>query len=149
MHRALLIPLLVSVFFLTWSVGVAPAAGPVPAGVTAMALAGGAELGWQPVVGASSYVVYRNGTPVTPPAGITTTSFTDTGLANGTSYAYTVRSVSGGVESADSTQVQATPVTRACSSVNPVVLENCYPGNSGFLPRTAQPMPTGVEGFAT
>ncbi|MDX6476157.1 MAG: hypothetical protein QOH95_1668, partial [Gaiellaceae bacterium] len=149
MQRALLILLLVGIF-LTCSVGVADAAGPVaPTGVSAIALDAGVELAWQPVVGASAYVVYRDGTPVTPPAGIATTSFTDTGLANGTSHTYVVRALSGGIESLDSATIQATAVARSCSGGNPVTIENCYPGNTGFLPRAAAQLPTGVEGFAT
>ena len=70
-------------------------------------------------------------------------------LTDGTSYGYVVHAVSAGVESADSATVQVTPAARACASANPVVLENCYPGNSGFLPHAAAQLPTGVEGFAT
>ena len=117
-ERALRILLFVGVL-LAFSVGTAHAAGPgIPAGVTAIALDGGAEVAWQPVVGASAYVVYRNGAAVTPPAGVTATSFTDGGLTDGTSYAYVVHAVAGGVESPDSTTVQVTPVARTCSSSN-------------------------------
>lgn len=47
-------------------------------------------LGWNTVEGAVSYVVYRGGTNVGTSE---TASFTDTGLAAGTSYTYTVASV--------------------------------------------------------
>ncbi|MEV7022700.1 PHB depolymerase family esterase [Kitasatospora sp. NPDC093558] len=64
---------------------------PAPAGLTASA--GGPDsiaLSWQPVSGAASYQVFRDGAT----AGTTTgTSFTDTGLAAGTSYTYTVAAV--------------------------------------------------------
>ena len=43
-----------------------------------------------------------------------------------------LRAIAVGGESADSLAVQATPVSRGCSSGNEVVLENCYGGSSGW-----------------
>jgi hypothetical protein len=57
--------------------------------------------------GVTGYRVYRNGTQVASP---TATSYTDTGLTNGTSYAYTVKAIDGaGNLSASSASVSATP----------------------------------------
>ncbi|GAA1984750.1 hypothetical protein GCM10009838_53540 [Catenulispora subtropica] len=53
-----------------------------------------ASLSWNAVSGAASYNVYRGGTKVNT-AAVTATSFTDTGLAAGTSYSYTVAAVDG------------------------------------------------------
>jgi fibronectin type 3 domain-containing protein len=136
----------------------APSAGQpaAPAGATAIALDHAIELAWQPVTGATSYNVYRGTsvgsatTLVSPAAGVATPSFTDTTAANGSSYFYAVRAVSAGSESADSLVVQSTPVPRACSTGNAIVLENCYPGNNPWNVRnTATIAAGGIEGYAT
>jgi hypothetical protein len=127
-----------------------------PAGATGIALSGAVELAWQPVGGADGYTVYRGTSPtaiatrLTSATGITGTSYTDSTAANGTTYYYAVRAVGGGVESGNSAVVQARPVPRACSNGNPVVLENCYPGNTGWnVSATASVDSGGIEGFAT
>lgn len=63
-------------------------------------------LSWSAVSGATSYVVYRDGTSV---GTVATTTFTDTGLTNATTYAYRVTALTAGVESAASATVQVTP----------------------------------------
>jgi hypothetical protein len=127
-----------------------------PIGADAMARDGAVELAWHPVSGATSYNVYRGtsagsvSTLVSPVAGITTTTFTDSSAANGTAYFYAVRDVVGGVESANSLVIQSTPVPRACSTGNAIVLENCYPGNNPWNVRnTATIAAGGIEGYAT
>ncbi|MFF2750265.1 PHB depolymerase family esterase [Kitasatospora sp. NPDC058048] len=65
---------------------------PAPTGLTATAAAGSIALGWQSVSGASSYQVFRDDTQVGSTTG---TAFTDTGLAAGTTYRYTVAAVDG------------------------------------------------------
>lgn len=60
-------------------------------------------------VGVTGYKVRRGGTVVGTPSG---TSYTDTGLTNGTSYSYTVSAVdAAGNESAQTTAATATPVS--------------------------------------
>jgi outer membrane lipoprotein SlyB len=87
---------------------------------------------------------------LTAATGITGTSYTDTTAVNGTTYYYVVRSISGGVESANSLTVQSKPVSRACSTGNAVVLENCYPGNTGWKVVDPEAISGGgIEGFAT
>jgi hypothetical protein len=85
----------------------------VPAGV--MATAGNAQvsLSWTASSGATSYHVKRaavTGGPYTTVASPTTTSDTDTGLTNGTAYFYVVSALNSAGESANSTEVSATPV---------------------------------------
>ncbi|MFD4658843.1 PHB depolymerase family esterase [Kitasatospora sp. NPDC058444] len=65
---------------------------PAPTGLTATAAPGSVALGWQSVSGAASYQVFRNDSQV---GGVTGTSFTDTGLAAGTTYSYSVAAVDG------------------------------------------------------
>jgi poly(3-hydroxybutyrate) depolymerase len=89
-------------------VGTAPALQP-PAGVAVSgATSSSISLTWNAASGATGYNVYRNGTKVTP-SPVTSTSFTDSGLAASTSYSYQVSSTgNGGVESALSTAVSGT-----------------------------------------
>lgn len=61
-----------------------------PTGVTASgATTSSMVIGWNAVSGASGYHVYRNGSRVTS-SKVTSTSFTDSGLAAGTTYSWTV-----------------------------------------------------------
>lgn len=82
----------------------------------ASAVAGNAmvSLTWGSVTGATSYRVYRGttsgGEGTTPFAtNLTTPNFTDSGLTNGLTYFYQVTAVAGALESARSTEVNATP----------------------------------------
>ncbi|MFD4907059.1 extracellular catalytic domain type 1 short-chain-length polyhydroxyalkanoate depolymerase [Kitasatospora purpeofusca] len=80
---------------------------PAPSGLTATAT--GADivaLGWQPVTGAVSYRIFRDGTPVADPSG---TAWTDRGLSAGTAYGYAVAPVAAdGTEGARTTTVTVT-----------------------------------------
>jgi poly(3-hydroxybutyrate) depolymerase len=68
---------------------------PAPAGVgTSNATASSMQVGWSAVTGASGYNVYRNGSQVNASV-VAATSYTDTGLAPGTSYSWTVAAVDG------------------------------------------------------
>ncbi len=81
---------------------------PAPTNVTASAATSSSmAIAWGSVSGAVSYNVYRNGSKVNANA-LTATSYTDTGLAAATSYAWTVRGVSStGAEGTASTPVTA------------------------------------------
>ncbi|MFJ2193670.1 PHB depolymerase family esterase [Kitasatospora sp. NPDC087861] len=80
---------------------------PAPAGLTAAPVdQGSIALSWQAVSGATSYRVYRDGALAGSPTGAT---FTDTGLASGTAYGYTVAAVdTAGTVGARSAAVTAT-----------------------------------------
>jgi fibronectin type 3 domain-containing protein len=85
----------------------------VPAGV--MATAGNAQvsLSWTASSSATSYHVKRatvTGGPYTQVAAPTAASDTDAGLANGMAYFYVVSALNSAGESANSTEVSATPV---------------------------------------
>jgi fibronectin type 3 domain-containing protein len=85
-----------------------------PTGLTATAGNAQVSLTWTASAGATSYNVKRGttaGGPYTTPvaSGITTTSYTDTGLTNGTTYYYVVSAVNTNGESANSAQASATP----------------------------------------
>jgi fibronectin type 3 domain-containing protein len=76
-------------------------------------------LGWTAVSGATSYNLYYSTTSGVTPAngtkisGLTSSSYTQTGLTNGTTYYYVVTAVGTGGESAASNQASATPVAPA------------------------------------
>ena len=88
---------------------------PAPTGLAAVAGSAQVALTWSASSGASSYSIYRStssgGEGMAPiAAGLTTTSFTDTGLANGTPYFYKIAAVDSAGVSAQSAEVSATPV---------------------------------------
>lgn len=89
---------------------------PAPTGLAVTgATSTSVSLSWNAVSGAASYAVFRNGTQV---KSTTTTSYTDTGLASGTSYSYTVAAVDGsGTVGTQSAAVTGTPSAP---------LPNCY-----------------------
>jgi poly(3-hydroxybutyrate) depolymerase len=89
-------------------VGSAPALQPPSGLAVGSTTASSVSLSWNAASGATGYNVYRNGAKVTPTP-VTSTSFTDTGLAASTSYSYKVSSTgNGGVESALSAPVTGT-----------------------------------------
>src|SRR6266700_3497948 len=94
-------------------VSATPQAIPVaPTNVTATAGNAQVALSWSASSGATSYNVKRSttsGGPYTTISSPTTTSYTDTGLTNGTTYYYVVSAVNTAGESSNSTQVSATP----------------------------------------
>jgi fibronectin type 3 domain-containing protein len=95
-------------------VAATPTAAPpaAPGAVVATPGNGAVALSWGAVSGAASYRVYRSttsGGPYTLVASRTATSFSDSGLTNGTTYHYVVRAFNGTLESANSAQVSATP----------------------------------------
>jgi fibronectin type 3 domain-containing protein len=95
-------------------VSATPTAAPpvAPSGLVATPGNGAVSLTWDAVSGVTTYRVYgatTSGGPYTLVASPTTTSYINTGLTNGTTYFYVVRSFNGSVESVNSAQVSATP----------------------------------------
>jgi fibronectin type 3 domain-containing protein len=104
----------------------APAQAPAtPTGLTATASNAQVSLTWAASSTATSYNVKRattTGGPYTKISSPTTTSFTDTGLTNGTTYFYVVSAVNSTGESANSAQAGATPVAPTQPPVVPASL---------------------------
>lgn len=99
------------------------AAPPPPTGLTATAGNQKVSLTWSASSGATSYNVNRSttsGGPYTQVTNVTTTSDTDSGLTNGTTYYYVVAAVGATGTSANSSQVSATPVgtTSVTATIN-------------------------------
>ncbi len=96
-----------------------------PTGVQATAGDAQVSLSWTTSATASGYHVKRSttsGGPYTQVAAPTTTSDTDTGLTNGTTYYYVVSALNAAGESPNSTQVSAQPATATANvtiTVNP------------------------------
>jgi fibronectin type 3 domain-containing protein len=106
---------------------------PAPAAPTNLAATAGnaqVSLTWTASSGATSYNIYRStssggegSTPIA--AGITVTSFTDTGLTNGTTYFYRVAAVNAGGTSPQSGEASATPQGTG-STVTLIPTANAY-----------------------
>lgn len=88
------------------------AAPATPTGLAATAGDAQVALSWNASSGATSYDVYRSttsGGEVRYISGLTTTTYTDTGVTNGNTYYYKVSALTSGLESALSSEVSATP----------------------------------------
>src|SRR5205823_1894812 len=99
---------------LSWTYSTGSSTNPpgTPTNVVATAGNGQVGLSWSASSGATSYNVKRSttsGGPYTTVASPSTTSYTDTGLTNGTTYYYVVSAVNTAGESTNSGQVSATP----------------------------------------
>ena len=102
--------------------GSANSTGPAtPTGLTATPGSGQVTLSWNASSGATSYNLYRgttSGGETLWQSGITGTSFTDTGLTNGTTYYYEVTAVNSS-ESSKSSEVSATPANQPPAITTP------------------------------
>jgi fibronectin type 3 domain-containing protein len=111
----------------------APAqAPPAPTGVIATAGNAQVALTWSASTGATSYHVKRgtaSGGPYTQISAPTSTTLTDTGLTNGTTYFYVVSALNSSGESANSAQASATPVAPTQPPAAPAGLQ-ATPGNA-------------------
>jgi hypothetical protein len=132
---------------------------PTPTGLAAVAGNNQVALTWNTSSGATSYNVKRSTTSGSGYATIaspTTASYTDTTAVNGTTYYYVVSAVNGGGESANSSQVSATPVSPAppvptgvtASAGNNAVLVN-WTASSGATSYNVKRSTTSGSGYGT
>jgi fibronectin type 3 domain-containing protein len=96
-----------------------------PAGLAATPGNAQVSLTWTASSGATSYHVKRSTTSGTEAqiSAPTATSYTDTGLTNGTKYFYVVSAVNSGGESANSAEVSAAPTAPATPPATPTGLQ--------------------------
>ena len=99
---------------LTNEVSATPHVAPPTAPTSLIATAGNAKvsLSWTASSGATSYQIYRStasGDEILLQSGVTTTSFTNSGLTNGTTYFYKVAAINAGGISDLSSEASATP----------------------------------------
>jgi fibronectin type 3 domain-containing protein len=90
---------------------------PVPTGVSAAGTTGSVTVTWSASTGATSYNIYRSTTSggegtAAYATGITGLTYTNSSLANGSSFFYTVAAVSSGGTSAQSSEVTARPLAQ-------------------------------------
>ena len=132
-----------------------PAAPVAPTNLSAIAGTGQVILHWTASSGAASYDVYRvtdsgseNPTPIA--TGVTGTRFTDTGLANGTTYFYEVAAVNSLGTSSPSPEVSATLITLSPATLPGGTIGGSYSqlltaSESGFTYQvTAGSLPPGL-----
>jgi N,N-dimethylformamidase beta subunit-like, C-terminal/Fibronectin type III domain len=124
-----------------------------PTAVTGSAGNGSATLSWAAPAssGSSPITGYRVTTYVNATAqttvstGSTATTYTVTGLTNGTTYTFTVAAVNtGGTGQGSSPSNAVTP-----AALNPIQVENSQPGDPLWGDFAAPPDPTGVSGYAS
>jgi hypothetical protein len=108
---------------------------PPPTGLAATAGNAQVSLNWNVSTGAASYNVNRSttgGGPYATAANVTGTNFLDTGLSNGTTYYYVVSATNGYGESANSSQISATPPGPNLTTVSNFGFENPSIGSGIF-----------------
>jgi fibronectin type 3 domain-containing protein len=106
----------------------------VPANLAANAGNGSVTLTWAASSGANSYHVKRatsSGGPYAQVGSPASTSYTDSSVANGTTYYYVVSSLDSAGESTNSAQVSATPVSAATLTPTPPAAPTGLAANSG------------------
>ena len=106
--------------------GSGPQTPSAPAGLQAAAANAQVSLSWSASTGATSYHVKRSttsGGPYTQISAPTSTSFTDTGLTNGTAYFYVVSALNTAGESPNSAQATATPTAPVTTPPAPTGLQ--------------------------
>jgi fibronectin type 3 domain-containing protein len=130
-------------------VSVVPAAGatipPAPTGLTASAGNGSVGLAWNASTGATSYSIYR-GTAAGAEGGTaigtaTANSFTDTGLANGTTYYYKVTASNTAGTSPSSNEAHAMP-----SGSGTLLLSQGHPATASSVENAGLPPANAVDG---
>ncbi len=128
--------------------GTAP---PTPAGLAATAGNGSAALTWTASTGATGYSIYRGTAPgaeaATAIATATSTTFTDVGLVNGTTYYYKVAASNASGTSGTSNEASATPSGSGGGGGG--LLSQGHPATASSLENSGHPASYAVDGDTT
>jgi hypothetical protein len=120
---------------------------PAPTGLAATGGNGSVALTWNPSAGAASYSIYRGTAPggegATAIGTTASNNFTDTGLANGTRYYYTVTASNTAGTSASSNEASATP---SGSGGSGTLLSQGQPATASSVEGGAYPASAAVDG---
>ncbi len=111
-----------------------------PTGLKATAGSASVSLSWTGSSGAATYTLYRgtaSGAETLLRSGLTATGYSDTSLANGTTYFYQVSAANSAGESAKSGEASATPTAATTASQ--------LLGNPGFENGSSSPAPWAVS----
>jgi hypothetical protein len=122
----------------------------VPAGVTATGGNANVSLTWTASPSATSYHVKRStttGGPYTQVFTAAAATFTDTALTNGTHYFYVASALNSGGESANSSQVTATPVAPVAGTSTPLITS--FTPTSGSVGTVVTLTGSGLTGVST
>jgi fibronectin type 3 domain-containing protein len=134
---------------------------PPPGHVTVLPGNSRVVLTWEAVKAASGYSIKRSTSPNGPYstiARVTQTSYLDSGVTNGTTYYYVVRSAAGVIKGALSAQVQATPSAPPLAPATPVATPghgtislswNPSPGATGYHVKRAASLDGPYETIAS
>jgi fibronectin type 3 domain-containing protein len=118
---------------------------PTPTGLAATAGNGSVALTWAAAAGATSYSIYRGTASgaegATAVGTATSTSFTDGGLTNGTTYYYTITASNSAGTSAHSAEVHAAP-----SATAGTLLSQGQPATASSLEASGYPASNAVDG---
>ncbi len=132
----------------TSPVSAAPA---TPGGLTATPGSEQVVLTWTASPGATGYSIGRATSSAGPFSVIgqtATTSFTDTGAANGTAYFYVVSASNATGSSANSTSVTATPVALSRAQAARFLAQAAFGGSDTDI-QNVQNQPNGIQGWLT
>jgi hypothetical protein len=126
-----------SVVVLAFALGNTVVVPSAPAGLAASGGSTQVSLSWTASSGATSYNVYRGTTAGGESAtaiatGVTGTSYTNTGLTNGTTYYYTVKAVNTAGTSGASNEAKATANAPTAFNVNGIYTQGTATANGGF-----------------
>jgi uncharacterized protein (DUF1800 family) len=129
----------------------APLAPPVPGGLETTAGAGQVTLAWTASAGATSYTISRSTMSAGPFISIgtaTTTTFTDSGVTNGTAYYYVVSASNAAGASAHSPSAAATPVSLSRVQAARVLAQAAFGGAATDI-QALQNQPDGISSWLT
>jgi len=127
----------------------APLAPAAPSGITATPGNNQVALAWTASTGATGYSISRATVSAGPYASIgesTSTSFTDTGAANGTAYFYVVSASNAAGSSSKSASVTATPVAMSRTQAARFLAQAAFGGSDTDI-QNVQYQPQGIQGW--